>query len=220
MCVLFNEAVQRRPLFASISLQRCWLSRGHGQTSDDRPRHTSSHRPLRVLPLSPMFPGQPARGDGPEQTPLIRCLSPSAYSGRVAPVRCSQHPDDPASALRRSNRLEPIPPGPIAMALPAAARPCGFSLSRRPRILRPIVLCVGRLYWIAGVSTPLATGHAPPSSAVNTVNTDDVPLPVRQAGHGLARRGPQGHRTYRWTVEDRVPATLLGFRPSQCCSCP
>jgi len=56
----------------------------------------------------------------------------------------------------------------------------------------PIVLCDGRSFWIAVMSAPLATGHASP---IFVLDPGDVPLPVRQACHGLAKAAIDGYRT-------------------------
>jgi len=57
---------------------------------------------------------------------------------------------------------------------------------------RPIVLCDGRSFWIAVMSASLATGHASP---IFVLDPGDVPLPVRQACHGLAKAAIDGYRT-------------------------
>lgn len=73
------------------------------------------------------------------------------------------------------------------MDTPAATRPCGFSLLHRPEILGQSSLATAGLHRIARKSMPLAAGHASP---IVVLDSGDVPLPARQAGHGLAGSRP------------------------------
>lgn len=176
-------------------------------------RDSSIRRPIRLLSLVPVFPFHPAPSGGPGRSPLIGFLSPSAFTGRVALSGAASIRTIP---LRRCGSFQASQPGPIGMGLPAAARPCGFSLLRRLEDPRPIVLSDGRSLWIVCASARPATGHASPVCFSRP--RGDVPLPALASPSRPGRNAIiNGDRT---PLEARISATLMGSCPSQCCSCP
>jgi hypothetical protein len=130
MLVLFNMALQRRLSSASISLQRCRATIDFGEASRRNAggspsrwsRLASRRRPVRVLSLFADAPRSFGFGGGPDRTPLVRFLSRSAFTGRVAlsgaagirtiPLRrcglvvsCGVSPERPGRAFRRPRAL-------------------------------------------------------------------------------------------------------------------
>jgi len=80
LCLLFNEAVQRRPPSASISLQRCCAATSLVAIAATFLVASADPGAVAVADAPQSFDS----GGGPDRTPLIRFLSPSAFAGRVA----------------------------------------------------------------------------------------------------------------------------------------
>jgi len=185
----------------------------------DWPRLTSYRRPIRVLPLSPEVPIiRRERRSGSDASRKVSV--PFSVRWPCRAVRCSRHPDDPASALRLFVRLCDCAAGthrdgtfrrPLALAV--------FRSLADLQILGRSSLAMARLYWIICVSALLATGHASPGN-MNVHLSGDVPLPVPASPSRPGRARGSMVQRHLTPHRFRHPATLLGSCPSQCCSCP